>query len=560
MRVSTALVVSGGGLQGAALVKSLRAMGDVRVLVADCHDENVGRFEADGYLQAPLLADTTAFSAFLRRVCRDEQVDHLLPTTDLELAAFVSQRTALEAAGTRVWVSSAEALALARDKLALAAWLAARNLPSLPTWSEPEAITHNGPLIGKPRAGYGSRGIVKLDSRADAIALPAAACAGLAWQPLLDDFDEYSIDFAITAPGVVSPAYVRRRIRTSGGYAVLCEPGADTAVQTLAERAVLGLSEAGALGVLNLQVLVEHGRAWVSDFNARAGMSLPLTLVAGGNPVALLFGRPCPPQAQPAAGEALRTVRTLHERLLRQPALPRVRGVVFDLDDTLFDQKHWIADKLRLTWQQCQAELPPEPAFMRDTLAILEEGERATLFDAYARRLGRTGPAGDAWRWRLIEAFRAARPAVAHLYDDVAGCLAQLRRRGLRLALLTDNPAASQQHKIDCAGLAPAFDAVVLTAKIGGSGAPKPDAAAFHAAAVQLDLAPEQLVMVGDHLFRDSLGALNAGYAHAFHIQRAGAFFNFDLALCAPLLPAGRLTVLQALTELDALLPARGAE
>ncbi|MCY7316782.1 MAG: HAD family hydrolase [Rubrivivax sp.] len=193
---------------------------------------------------------------------------------------------------------------------------------------------------------------------------------------------------------------------------------------------------------------------------------------------------------------------------------------------------------------------------MRDTLAILEEGQRATLFDVYARQLGRTDDAGQAWRWRLIEAFRAARPPSARLYDDVAGCLAQLRHRGLRLALLTDNPAASQQHKIDCAGLAPAFDALVLTAEIGGSGAPKPQAAAFHAAATQLDLPPAALVMVGDHVFRDSLGALEAGYAHAFHIQRAGAFFNFDLALCVPLLPPGRMTVLQSLTELDAHLPA----
>ncbi|MCY7316781.1 MAG: hypothetical protein LH480_14520, partial [Rubrivivax sp.] len=202
----------------------------------------------------------------------------------------------------------------------------------------PNLDRYAGPIIGKPRAGYGGRGIVQAASRADALALPVATRAGLAWQPRLAAFDEYSIDFAIIAPGVVSPAYVRRRIRTSGGFAVLCEPGATAAVQALAERAVLALSQAGALGVLNLQILVAQGQAWVSDFNARAGMSLPLTLAAGGNPVALLFGRPCPPQAQPAAGQTLRTVRTMQERLLCLPPLPPVRGVVFDLDDTLFDQ------------------------------------------------------------------------------------------------------------------------------------------------------------------------------------------------------------------------------
>ncbi|MCY7317035.1 MAG: hypothetical protein LH480_15875, partial [Rubrivivax sp.] len=129
MRLSTALVVSGGGLQGAALVKSLRLLGNMRVLVADCHAENTGRLLADAYLQAPPLAETATFAAFLHRSCRDEGVEHLLPTTDLELAALTSEGPALQAAGTRVWVSGAQALVLARDKLALAAWLTEHDLP-----------------------------------------------------------------------------------------------------------------------------------------------------------------------------------------------------------------------------------------------------------------------------------------------------------------------------------------------------------------------------------------------------------------------------------------------
>jgi FMN phosphatase YigB (HAD superfamily) len=47
-----------------------------------------------------------------------------------------------------------------------------------------------------------------------------------------------------------------------------------------------------------------------------------------------------------------------------------------------------------------------------------------------------------------------------------------------------------------------------------------------------LGLPPEQLVMVGNNLFRDMQGSCNAGYRHAFHVQRAGALFNYspDLA------------------------------
>ena len=154
MRVSTALVVSGGGLQGAALIKSLRALGNVRVLVADCHDENVGRFDADAYYQAPQLSDSEGFAAFLQRLCVAEGVDHLLPTTDLELGVFSALQPVLQAVGTQVWVSSAEVLALARNKLRLAEWLRSAGLPVLPTFATAEAADMAGPLIGKPLAGY----------------------------------------------------------------------------------------------------------------------------------------------------------------------------------------------------------------------------------------------------------------------------------------------------------------------------------------------------------------------------------------------------------------------
>lgn len=541
MQLTTALVVSGGGLQGAAIIKSLRAVGGIRILVADCHEENVGCFEADGYFVAPLLSDESAFAAFLHRVCREESVDHIFPITDLELEVFSREKPALESAGTRVWVCSPAILEVARNKLSLAGWLLAKGLPTLPTAPTPDGVGRAGPLLGKPLAGYGGKGIVKVASLAEALALPASVREGLAWQTQLATFDEYSIDLAIAGPGQVSPAYLRRRVRTSGGFAVLCEPSNEPRVSDLAQRTALALSHDGALGVLNLQILVAGHELVVSDLNARAGMSLPLTLAAGGNPLALLLGAECAPQT---SGPEVRTVRTLTERMLQRPQLDKVAGVVFDLDDTLFDQKDWILRKLRLLWQAEKHWLPCEVDFLKATLAILEEGERAKLFDVYAQQQGLS----EAQRLSLISSYRVARPDTGRLYPDVAGALAQLRRCGLRLGLLTDNPAVSQRDKLRATQLEPAFDAVVLTGELGK---PKPAAAAFAAVAQRLGLLAEQLVMVGDHVFRDSLGALDAGYAHAFHLQRAGAFFNFDIALCQPLLPAGRFTCLTGLNELN---------
>ena len=47
------------------------------------------------------------------------------------------------------------------------------------------------------------------------------------------------------SPRSVSPVYARRRLRTSGGYAVLCEPCDEAAIVDLATRTAQALAELG---------------------------------------------------------------------------------------------------------------------------------------------------------------------------------------------------------------------------------------------------------------------------------------------------------------------------
>lgn len=547
MQLTTALVVSGGGFQGLALLRCLLALPNLHVLVADCHEENVGGYVAHAAHVAPPLADAAAFAEFLLQLCRAEGVHHVLPSTSLELAALAALAPVLAAQGVQVWVCSPSVLALARSKRNLYAWARRRGIPALPVFDDPHAAGAQ-PLIGKPDDGYGGKGILRVDSPAELRFLPDADVAARVWQPWLRQFDEYSVDCAVDRAGRPSPLWCRRRLRESGGFAVLCEPGAPPAVEAAARSALAGLAEEGARGVLNLQVLASGDGVWLSDFNARAGTSLPMTLAAGGNPVAWMLAGPPAGQPETARRPARRTLRLLQDHAVPDLALKGVRGVVFDLDDTLLDQKDWMLRKLRLTWQALRTALPGEGAFLRELLQIIEEGERARPFDVFVQRRGLPAPVLG----QLIETYRAMRPETAALYPDVRGSLAQLRRDGYRLGLLTDNPAASQRMKIEVAGLATLFDAIVLTADIGAG---KPDPRCFAAAAQALDLQPDELLMVGDHLFRDAAGAVDAGFRHAFRIRRDGGFFNFNDAVAGLLLPAERISTIEGLTELHWHLP-----
>jgi FMN phosphatase YigB (HAD superfamily) len=258
---------------------------------------------------------------------------------------------------------------------------------------------------------------------------------------------------------------------------------------------------------------------------------MPLSLAVGFNPIAFLLGggAPAPADADvingfPAPGSHARTLRYLEERNILDLKLDEVRGVVFELDDTLLDQKAWMIRKLELTWHEEKIVLPARTAFLSTALQIIEEGNHACLFDALCLQLG----LGDAIRLGMIETYNQMQPKDCPLYGDVQATLRQLRRLGYRIGILTDNPPASQRQKLDICGLLPLTDAGVLTAELGTK---KPDPKVFDECARLLNLQAEQVVMVGNNVFRDVQGSCNAGYRHAFHIQRESSLLSSNLEI-----------------------------
>lgn len=117
----------------------------------------------------------------------------------------------------------------------------------------------------------------------------------------------------------------------------------------------------------------------------------------------------------------------------------------------------------------------------------------------------------------LAAAFIAERGARHWVYPDVAPALTALRLAH-RLALVTNGSPDLQRAKLAGAGLAPFFDAVVVSGEIGIG---KPDARPFALALAALGVAPGRAVMVGDSSDRDVVGARAAGI-RAILLDRAG--------------------------------------
>lgn len=92
-----------------------------------------------------------------------------------------------------------------------------------------------------------------------------------------------------------------------------------------------------------------------------------------------------------------------------------------------------------------------------------------------------------------------------------------LRARGLRVGVLTNGSADLLHRKLGALGIAERVDAARSAVELG---TPKPQPAAYAAAATALGLAPERLAMVGDHLEWDVAAPLRSGYAAALWLDR----------------------------------------
>lgn len=186
-----------------------------------------------------------------------------------------------------------------------------------------------------------------------------------------------------------------------------------------------------------------------------------------------------------------------------------VRAVLFDLYDTLayVDAPVVVAGRRRLAELAAVAPEAFEPLW-RETRDLRMLGRLATLeeqFRYFLERLGLAAPAELLDRLAAVET-ETWRQAV-HLYPGVAETLAELRRRGYRLGLLS-NCSAQAGAVVRQLGLDRLLDALTLSCEVGLM---KPDPAIYRHALGQLGAAPAEAVFVADGAFNELDAARSLG-------------------------------------------------
>ena len=274
--ISRVLVTGAGGPAGVAVIRSLSAREDLEVYAADM----------DGWASALYLVPANRrrivpaglapeFVDAIIELCRDDRIDVVVSTVDVELPPLAERREEL---GAALAAPGLDALRTSLDKWKLVQACAPHARVPHTELLNAAGVDHDWrfPVIVKPRSGAGSRGVELVATR-EQLAVAAPDESRIIQENLPGD--EFSVDVIVAPDGHVVAAVPRLRARVDSGVAVA---GRTVHRAELEETAAACARAAGIVGVANVQLRYsDAGEPALLEINPRFSGAMPLTIASG---------------------------------------------------------------------------------------------------------------------------------------------------------------------------------------------------------------------------------------------------------------------------------------
>jgi putative hydrolase of the HAD superfamily len=184
------------------------------------------------------------------------------------------------------------------------------------------------------------------------------------------------------------------------------------------------------------------------------------------------------------------------------------QAILFDLDDTLTDRKATLKRFAIQYLKDFGSHLEMDVEVLALELEKADGGgyrSRPEMFQILLKGLPwKIAPSQDEFLSYWINTF----PRFALPMFGMLETLTTLKTRGFKLGIVTNGHSFQQQTKIDVLGIRGLFDTILVSAEVNIR---KPNPKIYQLTLQNLQLEAKDVLMVGDHVFNDVLGARGAG-------------------------------------------------
>jgi len=466
-----------------------------------CLDVNLKIYGADMAGTAPALAycDYTrrvcamkdpAYIDELIDICKDDAIDLLIPTIDTDLLVLSQNVSRFEAIGTKVLISKPDKIAICRDKNNTGEFFESCGVKAPKTYNDYKAYDDRFPCFIKPKDGSSSINAFKVEDEQE-LEVYANQVEDYIVQPFVSG-REYTIDIFCDFEG--NPIYItpRERMQVRAGEVLKTQIFMDPVMIAESKQIIAKFKPCGPMTVQLIQDEIT-GENYYIEINPRYGGGAPLSMKAGARSaeavLRLLNGETLDYYDGSMEDGAIYS-RFDDSVCISSGKKETIKGVIFDLDDTLYGEKQYV----KSGYQKIE-----------DHLGIA--GTAQTLWDLFLE--GK--PAIDEYlnqkdllsqKEECLNIYRNQMPDI-QLYDGVKAMLEDLKKKGYKLGIITDGRVEGQRNKIEALGLDSIIDDVIITDELGGVQFRKPNDISFRILQNRWRIPFENIMYVGDNANKD---------------------------------------------------------
>ncbi len=450
-------------------------------------------------------------------ICQKDRIDIIIPTIDTDLLVLSGNVGKFNSIGTKVLISEPDKIAICRDKNYTADFFESCGLRAPHTFNDYTKYDRGFPCFIKPKDGSSSINAFKVNN-AEELEVYANKIGDYIIQPFVDG-TEYTIDIFCDFDGNPITIVPRERVQVRAGEVLKTKIEMDKVMIQEGRQIVEKFKPCGPLTVQLIRQK-DTGINYYIEINPRFGGGSPLSMRAGARSAEAILRFLL--NKKVAYHEVDISNGAVYSRFDQCVCIDNsngnqpIKGVIFDLDDTLYDEKDYVRSGYKAVADYLEDETGVEKMWK-----YFVEGKPA--IDAYLANVGEEDK-----KEVCLNIYREHTPNIL-LRKGAAEVIAFLKEKKIKVGIITDGRVSGQQKKIVALGLDKMADDIIITDALGGTQFRKPCDIAFRIMQTRWRIPFENIIYVGDNVNKDFQAPKQLGMKSVLYENSNGLYQNTNM-------------------------------